>query len=265
MRFRPCIDLHQGVVKQIVGGTLDAGGASGTITNFTSDRPPSYYARLYRSDGLLGGHVIMLGPGNEDAARECLSAWPGGLQVGGGITLENASYWIDAGACAVIVTSFVFRNGVIDRARLDQLCRRVGRRRLVLDLSCRRRGDDYYIVTDHWQKFTDTRLDGQALDDLSGYCSEFLVHAADVEGLCSGVEEEVVRILAQSACIPTTYAGGVRNRDDLARIDTLSGGRLDVTVGSALDLFGGRGIRYLDLVAWNRQSTPEPVVSSAPT
>ena len=96
-RFRPCIDLHAGSVKQIVGGTLSTDNA-GLKTNYTSEHPAAYYAELYRKNGLRGGHVIMLGPGNNKAAKEALTAWPGGLQVGGGIKDANAREWIDAGA-----------------------------------------------------------------------------------------------------------------------------------------------------------------------
>ncbi len=252
MKFRPCIDLHEGVVKQIVGGTLsDADGEGGRThpaTNFVSPRPPSYFAHLYHEDGLTGGHVIMLGPGNEAAAMDALAAWPGGLQVGGGITAENASLWLDRGAAAVIVTSFVFRDGTVERDRLRSLVDAVGKDRLVLDLSCRKRHGQYYIVTDRWQKFTHEVVDRSTLNELSRSCTEFLVHAADVEGLCAGIDEELVSILAQHSPIPTTYAGGVRDMEDVYRVERLGTGRIDITVGSALDIFGGSGGRYRDLV-----------------
>ena len=249
MRFRPCIDLHEGKVKQIVGGTLSDTGAP--AVNFVSDRSPAWYARRYREDGLQGGHVIMLGPGNEAAAREALAAWPGGLQVGGGITPANAAEWLDAGASHVIVTSFIFREGRLDEERLRALVRAVGRERLVLDLSCRKRDGAYYVVTDRWQTFTETRVDAETLERLAGSCSEFLVHGVDVEGLRQGVDEELVALLAEASPIPCTYAGGVRSMEDLARIREAGKGRLDVTVGSALDLFGG-DLPYREVVAFCR-------------
>src|SRR6185436_1442956 len=181
--FRPCIDLHQGKVKQIVGGTLS--DDSGRLqTNFVSEHPASWYAELYKRDALKGGHVILLGPGNETPAREALTAYPGGLQVGGGITAGTAASWLQAGASHVIVTSWVFRDGKLDEERLHAMVAAVTRQRLVLDLSCRRRGDDYFVVTDRWQKFTEVSLSKATLEHLAGYCAEFLVHAADVEGLC---------------------------------------------------------------------------------
>ncbi len=249
MRFRPCIDLHNGTVKQIVGGTLTDKGEP--ATNFVSDRPPSYYAALYRDDNLTGGHVIMLGPGNEDAARDALSAWPGGLQIGGGINPDNAQQWLDAGAEKVIVTSCVFRDGRIDLETLAGMVRRLGKERLVLDLSCRKRDERYWIVTDRWQRFTEVAVNPRNLEWLAGYCSEFLVHAADVEGLRQGIDRELVRMLGQSVTIPTTYAGGVRSLEDLELVRELGAGNLDVTIGSALDIFGG-SLPYREVVALHR-------------
>jgi phosphoribosylformimino-5-aminoimidazole carboxamide ribotide isomerase len=251
--FRPCIDLHEGQVKQIVGSTLTATGEA-PRTHFVSDHPSRWYAELYRQDGLRGGHVIMLGPGNEEAAREALLAYPGGLQIGGGIHPDNATPFLDAGASHIIVTSWVFRQGKVDWDRLCQLSARVGKSRLVLDLSCRRRGTDYYVVTDRWQKFTELRVGPESLEKLAGFCDEFLVHAVDVEGLCSGIDETLVRLLAEHAPRPTTYAGGARSLADLITVDRLSQGRIDLTVGSALDIFGGTGVRYADCVAFNRQA-----------
>src|SRR5262245_15490890 len=208
--FRPCIDLHEGKVKQIVGGTLSDDPAT-VRTNFVSDRSASWYAELYKHDGLKGGHVIMLGPGNEEEARSALQAYPGGLQIGGGITLGNARSFLDAGASHVIVTSWAFRDGRLDRDRLDSLVAAISKERLVLDLSCRRRDDRYWVVTDRWQKFTDLTISREALDGLSVFCKEFLVHAVDVEGLCSGVDLELVSKLAEWSPIPTTYAGGAKS------------------------------------------------------
>ncbi len=252
MKFRPCIDLHDGQVKQIVGSTLVEGGA-GPRTNFASDRPASFYARLYREDKLTGGHVIKLGPGCEAAASEALAAYPGGMQIGGGITAENAAFWLDQGASHVIVTSHVFKDGRVYEDRLRELMARVGRGRLVLDLSCRRRGEAYYIVTDRWQRFTEVAISGETLSYFAGFCDEFLIHAVDVEGKCAGIAPDLVKLLGEETPIPTTYAGGVRNLEDLRLVEALGQGRLDVTIGSALDIFGGRGLRYQEAVAFNRR------------
>lgn len=252
MEFRPCIDLHQGLVKQIVGSTLSDEAPEAVRTNFVADKPPSWYAELYRSDRLTGGHIIMLGPGNEQAAGEALAAWPGGMQVGGGITADNCVSWLDRGAAAVIVTSYVFRDGRIDMERLCQVRDLVGRERLVLDLSCRRRGDQYFIVTDRWQKFTEVAVSPEVLEHLGEYCCEFLIHAADVEGRCQGIEIDLVERLARWTPLPTTYAGGVRDLGDLRTLHQAGGGRLHVTVGSALDIFGGSGLAYAEAVRFCR-------------
>jgi phosphoribosylformimino-5-aminoimidazole carboxamide ribotide isomerase len=249
MKFRPCIDIHDGVVKQIVGSTLSEGAANGPVTNFTSDRPPGWFARKYRMDGLTGGHVIQLGRGNEAAAREALAAWPGGLQVGGGITLDNAAEWLDAGAAAIIVTSHVFHGGRIDMDRLRNLVRAVGKDRLVLDLSCRKKEGVFRIVTDRWQTFTDEAVTHGLLDRLSGHCFEFLIHAVDVEGKCSGIETQLVELLGAWQGIPVTYAGGIRSMDDIRVIEVLGRGAVDFTVGSALDIFGGGYLAYDELAS----------------
>ncbi|HOX58456.1 MAG TPA: phosphoribosylformimino-5-aminoimidazole carboxamide ribotide isomerase [Candidatus Paceibacterota bacterium] len=250
--FRPCIDLHEGKVKQIVGGTL--GAEPGRLrTNFVSDRPAAWYAGLYQRDGLKGGHVIMLGPGNEAEAHAALQAYPGGLQVGGGVNLDNAQSWLDAGASHVIVTSWVFRGGQVDWERLGQLVEAIGRARLVLDLSCRRRGTDYYVVTDRWQKFTNLAVSRENLATLASSCAEFLIHAVDVEGQCRGIDRELVSRLGGWSPIPTTYAGGASSLADLQAVTELGQGRIDLTIGSALDIFGGSGVRYEDAVAFNRR------------
>lgn len=255
--FRPCIDLRDGRVTQIVGGTLGDDPAQ-VRTNFVSDRSPAWYAARYAEDGLRGGHVIMLGPGNEAAARDALAAYPGGLQIGGGINADNAIDWLEAGASHVIVTSWVFREGRLDEERLAALLARVGRDRLVLDLSCRKRDGNYYVVTDRWQKFTELTVNRATLERLAGSCAEFLVHAVDVEGLCRGIDEELVVALAGAATIPTTYAGGARSLADLESVTRLSAGRVDLTIGSALDLFGGQGVRYADCLAFNRRPRTQP-------
>jgi len=248
MQFRPCIDLHNGRVKQIVGGSLRDGEEQTLQTNFETDRPAAWFAARYRRDALTGGHIIQLGPGNGEAARAALGAWPGGMQIGGGVTAENAREWLEAGASAVIVTSWVFHNGTVDRGRLSELVQDIGSDRLVLDLSCRRRGGDYYIVTDRWQTFTREKISLELLNDLSAYCSELLIHAVDVEGRCRGIEADLVALLGRWQQGPITYAGGIHNEHDLEQLSQLGHGWLDFTVGSALDLFGGRGLAYSDLV-----------------
>ena len=251
--FRPCIDLHEGKVKQIVGGTL-GGDPRRLQTNFVSDRPAAWYAELYHRDGLQGGHVIMLGPANESAARAALQAYPGGLQIGGGVNLDNARGWLEAGASHIVVTSWVFRGGQVDWERLSQLVGAIGKERLVLDLSCRRRGDAYFVVTDRWQKFTDLAVSRESLEKLAAWCAEFLIHAVDVEGQCRGIDQELVSHLGLWSPIPTTYAGGASSLDDLETVTRLGQGRIDLTIGSALDIFGGSGVRYKDAVAFNRRS-----------
>lgn len=258
MKFRPCIDLHQGVVKQIVGGTLRDGAPSNLETNFEAQRPAGWFARLYCRDQLTGGHVIQLGPGNEAAARSALGAWPGGLQIGGGVTLDNARQWLDAGAATVIVTSWVFHDGTVDEARLGMLTRAIGKNRLVLDLSCRRRDDAYYIVTNRWQTFTREKITPFLLDHLSEYCCEYLIHAVDVEGRCQGIETPLVALLGNWAGLPVTYAGGIHDMADIQAIGRLGRGNIDFTVGSALDIFGGRQLRYHDLVkTFGARDAPE--------
>ncbi len=244
MRFRPCIDLHAGKVKQIVGGSLSDRKKGDLKINFEARQPAEWFARRYRQDNLRGGHVIQLGPGNESAARSALAAWPGGMQIGGGVTADNAAAWLDAGASAVIVTSWVFHGGQVDYHRLKQLVHAIGREHLVLDLSCRRRGDRYFIVTDRWQTFTREVINFNLLDQLSMYCAEYLVHAVDVEGRCQGIETPLVEMLGQWAGLPVTYAGGIHNHADIETIAALGRDQIDFTVGSALDIFGGRGLRY---------------------
>jgi phosphoribosylformimino-5-aminoimidazole carboxamide ribotide isomerase len=254
--FRPCIDLHGGVVKQIVGGSL-RDDATGLKTNFVASQPAAWFATRYRDDALTGGHVIQLGPGNDAAAKAALAAWPDGLHLGGGVTADNARSWIDAGAQKVIVTSWLFPGGIYAPERTAALVQAVGRDRLVIDVSCRTRivGDTsaWLVAIDRWQTVTKHALSARFLAELAESCSEFLIHAADVEGLCQGIDEELVAALGAWSPIPCTYAGGGRALADLALVDDASGGRVDLTFGSALDLFGGTGVRYADCVAWNRQ------------
>lgn len=257
MRFRPCIDIHNGSVKQIVGGSLKDEGDQ-AVDNYVSELDGGYYADFYRKDDLRGGHIILLNPASSPyyeatkaQAMRALAAWPGGLQIGGGMNESNAEEFLKAGASHVIVTSYVFRDGRIHEENLEKMIRAVGREHLVLDLSCRKRDGAYYIVTDRWQKFTDVVLNRQTLEQLSGCCDEFLVHAVDVEGKSSGVEEEVLRMLGQWNKIPATYAGGVGSFEDLAKVKELGGGHVDVTIGSALDLFGGH-MKYQDVLEYIR-------------
>lgn len=248
-RFRPCIDLHEGKVKQIVGGTLRDDG-SGPTENFVSENPPKWFAEKFREDNLRGGHVIMLGKGNEDAAREALSAWPGGLQIGGGIHAGNAADWLEIGASHVIVTSALFdSNGRFLEDALENLVREVGRDRLVIDLSCRRKADGWTVAMNRWQTLTEIDISAETLDRLLPYCDEFLIHAADVEGLCGGVDGDLIKLLGEWGKCPITYAGGAASMDDVRLVDRLGRGKIDVTVGSALDIFGGTGIVYSELAA----------------
>lgn len=245
MRFRPCIDIHNGKVKQIVGGSLkDAGDQASE--NFVSRQDASFYAELYGNAGLKGGHVILLNgadsPYYEETRKQALLAlhtYPGGLQLGGGVHPGNAEIYLDAGASHVIVTSYVFRNGQLSWENLEKMVRTVGREHLVLDLSCRKKDDRYYIVTDRWQKFTDVSVTLETMEELGDHCDEFLVHAVDVEGKANGIETELADLLSVYEKRSVTYAGGVGSMEDIELLRKYGKGRLDVTVGSALDLFGG--------------------------
>lgn len=252
MKFRPCIDIHNGSVKQIVGGSLSDRGNRAT-DNFVSEYDAAFYAEMYRRDGLAGGHIILLNPPGsayyEDDVRQAagaLKAYPGGLQIGGGMHPENVEQFLDLGASHIIVTSYVFREGRIDYERLRNMRSVVGKEHLVLDLSCRFVSDDYYIVTDRWQNVTEESFGKETLQRLSEYCDEFLVHAVDVEGKASGIEKEVIRRMGCHPVCPMTYAGGIHDQADLDFIQTAGNGLVDFTIGSALDLFGGK-IAYRDL------------------
>ena len=255
MEFRPCIDIHNGRVKQIVGGSLKDKDNQAE-ENFVSQMDGAFYANMYKKAGIRGGHIILLNPVTSEyyeatraQALLALHSYPGGLQLGGGITADNAAQFIEAGASHVIVTSYVFNNGRIDYNNLEKLVDAVGKSHLVLDLSCRKKDDSYYIVTDRWQKFTDEVITEELLDELSQYCDEFLIHAVDVEGKASGIEKELVSLLGDWGKIPLTYAGGVHSFEDLRLIKELGHNRVNVTIGSALDLFGG-GMKFEEVIAF---------------
>ena len=252
MKFRPCIDIHNGKVKQIVGGSL-TDVQDQASENFVSEQDASFYAELYKKAGIKGGHVILLNghdspyyESTKEQAILALHTYPGGLQIGGGVNPENAGEYLSAGASHVIVTSYVFKDGRISWENLNKMKETVGKEKLVLDLSCRRKDGKYYIVTDRWQKFTDVTMTLDIMKELGSYCDEFLVHAVDVEGKASGIEEELVCLLGNWGKIPVTYAGGVGDFEDLARLKKLGKNMLNVTIGSALDLFGGK-IPYAEL------------------
>lgn len=245
MQFRPCIDIHNGKVKQIVGSSLvDEGNQA--RENFVSEQDAAFFANLYKEKNICGGHVILLNKeGSEffektrEQAVKALRAYPGGLQVGGGITAENASFYIEEGASHVVVTSYVFSNGEINYVNLKRLVEEVGPEHIVLDLSCKKYEDGYYVMTDRWQNKTETKLTVETMEELSVYCDEFLIHAVDVEGKAQGIEEELAAMLGRFEARPVTYAGGVHDFDDLAKLKKLGKNHVNVTIGSALDLFGG--------------------------
>lgn len=260
MDFRPCIDIHNGSVKQIVGSSLrDAGDMA--VDNFVSEQDGAFYANLYKEAGIKGGHIILLNPASSEfyektkaQAVSALQAYPRGLQVGGGITADNAAEFIELGASHVIVTSYVFKDGKVNYENLKKIYSSVGKEHLVLDLSCRFKDDGYYIVTDRWQKFTNEKITYELLDELSSYCDEFLIHAVDVEGKSNGIEEQLVKLLGNWGKITLTYAGGVHSFADLEKLYKLGNNKLNVTIGSALDLFGG-DMSYKEVLDYCKKSS----------
>ncbi|NHN28269.1 phosphoribosylformimino-5-aminoimidazole carboxamide ribotide isomerase [Paenibacillus agricola] len=248
MKFRPCIDLHQGKVKQIVGETLNVSNKQ-VVENFVSEYDSAHYAAMFKEDQLRGGHVIMLGGGNEAAAQQALRTYPGGLQIGGGITADNAAAYLEAGASHVIVTSYIFRDGELDMGNLRKIVEAVGKERLVIDLSCKEKDGTWFVVTNQWKTFSSFEVSEANIRELEGYCDEFLVHAVDVEGKRTGIHESLVSHLAGWVTIPTTYAGGARSLEDMQLFREISKGNMDITIGSALDIFGGN-LSYKDVVSY---------------
>jgi phosphoribosylformimino-5-aminoimidazole carboxamide ribotide isomerase len=243
--------LREGRVVQIIGSSLIDKNSEKLKTNFETDRSPEDFAKMYKDDNLPGGHVISLGPGNENVSLSALRAFPGGFHIGGGITPQNAITYLDAGASHVIVTSYVFSNGRVDMDKLQLLQGTVGKNRLVLDLSCRKKGSDFWVVTDRWQKFTNVSICPEILNQLADHCDEFLVHGVDVEGKMEGIQTELIEILGKNSPIPVTYAGGVKALSDLDLVKEVGRNRVDLTIGSALDIFGG-SIPYRSVVEWFR-------------
>jgi len=243
-------------VKQIVGSSLSDTNPDSLKTNFVASEgeSPRAFALLYKEHDLQGGHVIKLGGGNDEAAQGALAAWPGGLQAGGGITDENAQQWIDAGAEKIIITSYLFPSGKFSLERLKSVSSAVGKDKLVVDVSCRRRGTSWVVAMNKWQDLTNMEVNKESLDLLAEYCSEFLIHAADVEGLCQGIDEDLVQRLGEWVTIPTTYAGGAKALSDLDLVDRLSNGKVDLTFGSSLDIFGGTQVKFLELVKHNARA-----------
>lgn len=258
MEFRPCIDIHNGKVKQIVGGSLlDEGNLA--EENFVAEQDAAFFAELYKHDGLRGGHIILLNPVESEYYRKtkeqavlALKTYPNGFQIGGGINDKNAKEFLELGASHVIVTSYVFKDGKINYPNLKKLEAAIGREQLVLDVSCRKKEDGYYIVTDRWQKFTEEKVSKQLLDALADYAAEFLVHAVDVEGKANGIEEELVCMLGDWGKLPITYAGGVGSFKDLEQLNKCGKGKLHVTIGSALDLFGGN-MQYQNILEYMKK------------
>lgn len=245
MEFRPCIDIHNGKVKQIIGSSL-SDEKDAAKENFVSNKNAAYYAGLYQSRGLKGGHIILLNAADSPyyeqtkaEAMSALTAFPDGMHVGGGITAENAPEYLKSGASHVIVTSYVFQNGEILLERLEKLKKAVGKEHIVLDLSARKFEDAYYVMTDRWQKKSNVKVDLKLLDRLSSYCDEYLIHAVDVEGKNSGIEERLVEMLSAYEGLPVTYAGGIHSYADLKLLAKLGQNKIHATIGSSLDLFGG--------------------------
>ena len=249
MKFRPCIDLHNGSVKQIVGGTLT--DQNNPKVNFFSDNSPSFFAKMFADYNLQGGHIIKLGANNDEAAKEAIKAWPKGLQIGGGITIDSAKEWLNLGASKVIITSCVFEKNNLNIKKLEKIVEEVGRENITLDLSCRKKEEKYFVVTNKWQTFTDLEVEKKSLQMLSEYCSEFLIHSVDLEGLMSGIDINLINIIKESP-LQCVYAGGVHSFEDLDIIKEIGKDKIDVTIGSALDIYGGN-LNFKEIVNYFNQ------------
>jgi len=239
MKFRPCIDIHNGKVKQIVGSSLSDSG-KGLLENYVSSQNASFYANLFKKFNLCGGHIIKLDKG-EDTNNEAINAlqtWPGCMQIGGGITDSNCKYYLDSGASHVIVTSFVFNNGIIDYENLRTISEACGKSNLVLDLSCKLVDGDYHIATERWQNISKEYITPSLLYDLSFYCDEYLIHDVSVEGMKNSIDTDLISILTASP-IPVTYAGGISCYEDIDKLSKYGEDSIDFTIGSSLDIFGG--------------------------
>ena len=244
MSFRPCIDIHDGKVKQIVGSSLTDKSAK---ENFISDKDSAYFANLYKDNNLYGGHVIILNKAgtpeyeaSKNEAIKAFAAFPGGLQIGGGINEKNASEFIETGASHVIVTSYLFEDNKLSFGRMKLLKDAVGKDRVVFDLSCKKVEDKYFVTTNRWQTITETEMNVDLLCKLEEYCDEYLIHAVDVEGKCNGPELDIIKGLSNYNGNKVTYAGGIRSYEDIEAINRISNERIDFTIGSALDIFGGK-------------------------
>ena len=249
MKFRPCIDLHNGSVKQIVGGTLT--DQNNPKVNFFSDNSPSFFAKMFADYNLQGGHIIKLGANNDEAAKEAIKAWPKGLQIGGGITIDSAKEWLNLGASKVIITSCVFEKNNLNIKKLEKIVEEVGRENITLDLSCRKKEEKYFVVTNKWQTFTDLEVEKKSLQMLSEYCSEFLIHSVDLEGLMSGIDINLINIIKESP-LQCVYAGGVHSFEDLDIIKEIGKDKIDVTIGSALDIYGGN-LKFKEIINYFNQ------------
>ena len=239
MKFRPCIDLHEGKVKQIVGKTLTADAVDKPETNFISDHSAVYFADMFYRDGLTGGHVIMLGPNNEQAATEALQAFPNAFHIGGGVSLENAQFWLEKGAKAVIISSRLFNGTDFSMESLQAFTDLIGKDKIILDLSCRLVEGRFRAMTNKWNTVTNLIVDEKKIDELSTHCAEFLIHAVEIEGTGSGPDWELLNMLARCESSIITYAGGISSLNDLAAMQKLDAQHIDFTIGSALNIYGG--------------------------
>ena len=249
MKFKPCIDLHHGKVKQIIGSTLNSKEIK---VNFTSNQNSSYFAQLYRKYQLSGAHIIMLGPNNEEACLQALKTWPGHLQVGGGITLANGEKWLKAGAQKLIFTSYLFPDKTLDLSRLQSLKKNYGRNKIVIDLSCSKTLADkgYYVFKNKWKEQTTFKLELASLQSIIPYTEEILIHAISVEGKNQGMDQDLVyqlKKLHEQTNLNLVYAGGIHHQEELDEFVKISESKIDFTIGSALDIFGGRGFSFQQL------------------